>query len=103
MLPTQAEPLMVYQCGASLIADSVVLTAGHCVNDTKSLENRIVVRCGEWDTQSEGEILPYQEIDVDKIQVALIMLPTLCITSHFCRFTLISMLTITTTTLLSSS
>jgi len=64
-----AEPLMVYQCGASLVADSVVLTAGHCVNDTKSLENRIVVRCGEWDTQSEEEILPYQEIDVEKIQI----------------------------------
>jgi hypothetical protein len=31
----QDQPLMVYQCGASLIADRVVLTAGHCVNDTK--------------------------------------------------------------------
>ena len=31
----QEQLVEVYQCGASLIAGGVVLTAGHCVNDTK--------------------------------------------------------------------
>jgi len=63
------KPVMVYQCGASLISDSVVLTAGHCVNDTQSLAGKVTVRCGEWDTQSEDEPEPYQEVEVDRIQI----------------------------------
>jgi len=66
------EPLLVYQCGASLLADNVVLTAGHCVNDTESLEGRLLVRCGEWDTQdvmAVEETLAYQERDVMTVKV----------------------------------
>jgi len=58
------KPLLVYQCGASLLADNIVLTAGHCVNDTESLEGKLVVRCGEWDTQdmrAPEETAEYQE------------------------------------------
>jgi len=61
--------VIVYQCGASLISDSVVLTAGHCVNDTQSLAGKVIVRCGEWDTQSEDESEPYQEVEVERIQI----------------------------------
>lgn len=59
----------VYQCGASLIAGRVVLTAGHCVNDTSSLENTLVVRCGEYDTQTKDEEEPFQEMSVAEIEL----------------------------------
>jgi len=59
----------VYHCGASLISAGVVLTAGHCLNDTNSLKNKLVVRCGEWDTQTTDEEEPFQERNVDKMEL----------------------------------
>ena len=61
--------MQVYLCGASLIAPKVVLTSGHCVNDTENLQDILTVRCGEWDTQNEDEMYPFQELKVDRIQV----------------------------------
>eukprot|EP00092_Neocalanus_flemingeri_P046630 GFUD01052514.1.p1 GENE.GFUD01052514.1~~GFUD01052514.1.p1 ORF type:complete len:444 (-),score=109.11 GFUD01052514.1:105-1436(-) len=75
----------IYQCGASLIADGVVLTAGHCVNDTEPLDNNLVVRCGEWDTQSEDEILPFEEQDVDRLE----MHPKFNVDNHHNNFALL--------------
>jgi len=63
----QEKPLKVYQCGASLIADSVILTSASCVYDTEALEGKLLVRCGEWDFQSEDEPKPHQEVDVARI------------------------------------
>jgi len=62
------EYVQVYLCGASLIAPQVVLTSGHCVNDTENLQDILTVRCGEWDTQTEDEKYPFQELKVNRIQ-----------------------------------
>ena len=67
----QDEYVQVYLCGASLIAPQVVLTSGHCVNDTEDLNDRLVIRCGEWDTQTEDEEFPHQERKVFRIVVII--------------------------------
>ena len=69
ILILQDEYVQVYLCGASLIAPQVVLTSGHCVNDTENLQDILTVRCGEWDTQTEDEKYPFQELKVNRIQV----------------------------------
>ena len=35
----------------------------------RSLGSNLVVRCGEWDTQSEDEDIPFQELNVERIEV----------------------------------
>lgn len=65
----QATPLKVYRCGGSLIAQGVVLTAGHCVRSSGQLATDLLVRCGEWDTQTEEELFAYEEADVSEITV----------------------------------
>jgi len=67
----QKEPLveevLVFQAGASLIAPGVVVTAAHKVIDFKSDPGSLIVRCGEWDTQTEGEPLEHQDRSVTTI------------------------------------
>jgi secreted trypsin-like serine protease len=63
------EEVMVFQAGASLIGAGVVLTGAHKVQDFASDPSSLVVRCGEWDTQTEGEPLPHQDRGVRYVEL----------------------------------
>uniref|UniRef100_A0A336MFL1 Phenoloxidase-activating factor 2 n=1 Tax=Culicoides sonorensis TaxID=179676 RepID=A0A336MFL1_CULSO len=58
------EILNVYQCGGSLIAPNVVLTAAHCVATFVNAPSKLKIRAGEWDTQTKNEPLPHQDRNV---------------------------------------
>ncbi|CAO1429879.1 unnamed protein product [Diamesa tonsa] len=57
----------IYHCGGSLIHPSVVLTAGTKVVGENPEE--LVVRAGEWDTQTTSEHLPFVESNVASLAV----------------------------------
>lgn len=59
--------LNVYECGGSLIAPNVVLTGAHCVYN--KAKETLVVRGGEWDTQTKNELYPHQDRRVREIVV----------------------------------
>jgi len=61
------EEVMVFQAGASLIGAGVVLTGAHKVQEFVEDASSLVVRCGEWDTQTEGEPLAHQDRNVRKV------------------------------------
>jgi len=65
----EEEEVMVFQAGASLIAAGVVLTGAHKVQDFVSDAASLVVRCGEWDTQTEGEPLAHQDRNVRLVEL----------------------------------
>merc|ERR1712002_1037976 len=51
----------IYQCGGSLIAPGVILTAAHCVAKFQQEPQKLKIRCGEWDTQNQTEPRPHQD------------------------------------------
>ena len=55
----------VYQSGGSLIHPRVVLTTAHNLANINT--NRLMVRAGEWDTQTSNEICPHEERKVQKV------------------------------------
>uniref|UniRef100_A0A240PP32 Phenoloxidase-activating factor 2 n=1 Tax=Anopheles atroparvus TaxID=41427 RepID=A0A240PP32_ANOAO len=57
--------LNVYECGASLIAPNVVLTAAHCVYNKP--KDQLLIRGGEWDTQTRDELYAHQDRRVAEI------------------------------------
>lgn len=60
------ETVFVFVGGASLISPGVVLTGAHKV-EKYSEPGSLVVRCGEWDTQTESEIKTHQDRNVSRM------------------------------------
>jgi len=65
----EPETVNLYQCGGSLIAPGVVLTAAHCVDKFRQSPGELKVRCGEWDTQHETEPKPHQDRQVAALEI----------------------------------
>jgi len=63
------ETVNLFQCGGSLIAPGVILTAAHCVDKFRSNPTELKIRCGEWDTQGQTEPYPHQDRAVAAMEV----------------------------------
>jgi len=65
----EPETVNLYQCGGSLIAPGVVLTAAHCVDKFRQNPTELKVRCGEWDTQHQTEPYEHQDRTVSNLNI----------------------------------
>ena len=57
------------QCGGSLIAPGVILTAAQCVDKFQENPTELTIRCGEWDTKHQTEPRPHQDREVQALKI----------------------------------
>merc|ERR1712029_469474 len=65
----EPETVNLYQCGGSLIAPGVLLTAAHYVDKFRQNPTELKIRCGEWDTQHQTEPYPHQDRQVSNLAI----------------------------------
>merc|ERR1712055_872704 len=65
----EPQTVNLYQCGGSLIAPGVILTAAHCVDKFRQTPTELKIRCGEWDTQNQTEPYPHQDRYVQTLNI----------------------------------
>jgi len=65
----EPQTVNLYQCGGSLIAHGVILTAAHCVDKFRQNPTELKIRCGEWDTQNQTEPYPHQDRYVQALNI----------------------------------
>jgi len=65
----EPQTVNLYQCGGSLIAPGVILTAAHCAEKFRSEPGKLKVRCGEWDTQNQTEPRAHQDRAVQTLDI----------------------------------
>merc|ERR1712001_565235 len=65
----EPQTVNLYQCGGSLIAPGVILTAAHCVVRFQQEPTKLKIRCGEWDTQNQTEPYPHQDRYVQALNI----------------------------------
>jgi len=67
------KPQDLYVCGSTLIDESWILTAAHCVDDyipfVSNIRDILKVRIGEYDVTTTAEPLPHQEFNISDIRI----------------------------------